>query len=58
MRELADAVLRGLARGDVATTFERAAAFARWRDWETTHFGAVAGPAATMGARPPAGQVQ
>ena len=29
VRELADAVLRGLARGDVATTFERAAAFAR-----------------------------
>ncbi len=29
VRELADAVLTGLARGDVATTFERAAAFAR-----------------------------
>lgn len=29
VRELADAVLRGVVRGDVATTFERAAAFAR-----------------------------
>ena len=29
VRELADAVLRGVATGDVATTFERAAAFAR-----------------------------
>ncbi len=29
VRESVDAVLRGLARGDVATTFERAAAFAR-----------------------------
>lgn len=29
VRELADAVLRGVAVGDVATTFERAAAFAR-----------------------------
>jgi hypothetical protein len=29
VRELADAVLRGVAQGDVATTFERAAAFAR-----------------------------
>ncbi|MFZ5869723.1 MAG: hypothetical protein ACOYXW_04215 [Actinomycetota bacterium] len=29
VRELVDAVLSGVARGDVATTFERAAAFAR-----------------------------
>lgn len=29
VRHLADAVLRGVAQGDVATTFERAAAFAR-----------------------------
>lgn len=30
----------------------RAAAFARWRDWEADRFGAAAGPAVVAGARP------